>query len=206
MTGHGCPECGAQRGVDGRPGCSCAGRAAETPHAERSAEAAAAEDFDPLRIRPYVVLPNASAELDDEATAPPETAAERTMRLGAVVPATDSAAGSAAAPVADSAADPAAGSAAAPVAGSTADQAPGGAGPAGAAPPRAPRRRGRLAALAVGAAATAAIATAAFAGTLFADDATPKQALPDASDTGLPYSGAAPASGKSPSATAVLSD
>ncbi|MFD9635038.1 peptidoglycan-binding protein, partial [Streptomyces violascens] len=53
MTGHGCPECGAERGVNGRPGCACAERAAETLHAERVAEAAAAEDFDPLRIRPY---------------------------------------------------------------------------------------------------------------------------------------------------------
>ncbi len=40
MTGHVCPECGAER-----PGCACA-----------QAEPAAAEDFDPLRIRPYVTL------------------------------------------------------------------------------------------------------------------------------------------------------
>ncbi|MFH8710277.1 peptidoglycan-binding protein [Streptomyces zaomyceticus] len=40
MTGHACPECGVQR-----PGCACA-----------QAEIAAAEDFDPLRIRPYVTL------------------------------------------------------------------------------------------------------------------------------------------------------
>ncbi|MCX4980644.1 peptidoglycan-binding protein [Streptomyces sp. NBC_00572] len=40
MTGHVCPECGVQR-----PGCACA-----------QAELAAAEDFDPLRIRPYVTL------------------------------------------------------------------------------------------------------------------------------------------------------
>ncbi|MEU3607234.1 peptidoglycan-binding protein [Streptomyces sp. NPDC035033] len=45
MNGHACPECGGQR-----PGCACA-RAAE-----RAAETAAAEDFDPLRIRPYVTL------------------------------------------------------------------------------------------------------------------------------------------------------
>ena len=65
MTGQDCPACGAkrgergERGEDGRPGCACAERAARIPHAERSAEAAAAEDFDPLRIRPYVTLPNA---------------------------------------------------------------------------------------------------------------------------------------------------
>ncbi|MFD3945667.1 peptidoglycan-binding protein [Streptomyces sp. NPDC058579] len=40
MTGHVCPECGGQR-----PGCAC-----------YQAEVAAAEDFDPLRIRPYVTL------------------------------------------------------------------------------------------------------------------------------------------------------
>lgn len=45
MTGHVCPECGVHR-----PGCACA-RAAE-----KVAEVAAAEDFDPLRIRPYVTL------------------------------------------------------------------------------------------------------------------------------------------------------
>ncbi|MFI1973681.1 peptidoglycan-binding protein [Streptomyces wedmorensis] len=40
MTGHVCPECGVHR-----PGCACA-----------QAAIAAAEDFDPLRIRPYVTL------------------------------------------------------------------------------------------------------------------------------------------------------
>lgn len=86
MTRQGCPACGAERGVDGRPGCVCAERAAGTLHAERSAEAAASEDFDPLRIRPYVLLPNASAEPEEGARAVPEAPAERTMRLGAVVP------------------------------------------------------------------------------------------------------------------------
>ncbi|MCC5034783.1 peptidoglycan-binding protein [Streptomyces sp. WAC 00631] len=45
MTAYVCPDCGAARQRDGRPGCACAARAA-----------AAAEDFDPLRIRPYVEL------------------------------------------------------------------------------------------------------------------------------------------------------
>ncbi|MEU7386181.1 peptidoglycan-binding domain-containing protein [Streptomyces tanashiensis] len=45
MTGHACPECGVHR-----PGCAC------TRAAEKAAETAAAEDFDPLRIRPYVTL------------------------------------------------------------------------------------------------------------------------------------------------------
>ncbi|WP_411073583.1 peptidoglycan-binding protein [Streptomyces sp. cmx-4-7] len=43
MTGRVCPECGVHR-----PGCACA-----------RAELAAAEDFDPLRIRPYVTLGSA---------------------------------------------------------------------------------------------------------------------------------------------------
>ncbi|WP_200424203.1 peptidoglycan-binding protein [Streptomyces sp. NE5-10] len=57
MTGHACPDCGGRR-----PGCACA-RAAD-----RSAELAAAEDFDPLRIRPYVTL-----DAHDEAGDPPTT-------------------------------------------------------------------------------------------------------------------------------------
>ncbi len=75
MTGHACPECG-RRTTAGEPGtehrvlpCRCG---AETDadatrlmgdelRAARSAEMAAAEDFDPLRIRPYVTLGEASA-------------------------------------------------------------------------------------------------------------------------------------------------
>ncbi|KOU41509.1 hypothetical protein ADK54_20710 [Streptomyces sp. WM6378] len=161
MTGHGCPECGAERGVDGRPGCACAERAAETLHAERAAEAAAAEDFDPLRIRPYVMLPNSA----DGPPHAPEAVSEQTMRLGAV-PAEE-------APAAD-------------------PEPPG--------PAQAPRKRRRLAALAIGAAAAVVIGTAAFASTLFAGDATPKQALPDVADSGVPYSGTDSASAEAPSA------
>ncbi|MEU2544603.1 peptidoglycan-binding domain-containing protein [Streptomyces roseolus] len=62
MTGHACPDCGGRR-----PGCACA----------RTAEAAAAEDFDPLRIRPYVTLDAP----DDEAGDPP-TAQLTAVRLG----------------------------------------------------------------------------------------------------------------------------
>jgi hypothetical protein len=51
-----CPECGALRAPDNTPSCSCAQRAAEALRDTRTAEAAAAEDFDPLRIRPYVEL------------------------------------------------------------------------------------------------------------------------------------------------------
>lgn len=85
MTGHICPECGTDNRPGTGPGCACTARPAhggaaftqQAPgphhlsdeeraaeqqriakqhHAERSADIAAAEDFDPLRIRPYVTL------------------------------------------------------------------------------------------------------------------------------------------------------
>ncbi|MGW0859526.1 hypothetical protein ACWD3D_30625, partial [Streptomyces sp. NPDC002690] len=75
MTGQTCPNCGGLR--DSRPpvpgpgatpacGCAAAGTGAAPQPAEtttgkagKADETAAAEDFDPLRIRPYVTLPNA---------------------------------------------------------------------------------------------------------------------------------------------------
>ncbi|MFD7117413.1 peptidoglycan-binding protein [Streptomyces sp. NPDC056652] len=55
MTGQLCPGCGTPRAAEDRPGCDCGGaKAAAGNAAERAAEIAAAEDFDPLRIRPYV--------------------------------------------------------------------------------------------------------------------------------------------------------
>ncbi len=86
-TGHPCPECGAPRGVDNTPSCGCGPRVAEALRDARTAEAAAAEDFDPLRIRPYVELegeagPPAAAAA---ATAAGE-AAETTMPLRPVPP------------------------------------------------------------------------------------------------------------------------
>ncbi|WP_256925347.1 peptidoglycan-binding protein [Streptomyces sp. Amel2xC10] len=51
-----CPECGALRAADNTPSCACARRASEALRDTRTAEAAAAEDFDPLRIRPYVEI------------------------------------------------------------------------------------------------------------------------------------------------------
>ncbi|MFJ2769840.1 peptidoglycan-binding protein [Streptomyces sp. NPDC087300] len=56
-SGQRCPECGATRELGSTPECGCTRRAAEQARRTRSAEAAAAEDFDPLRIRPYVSLP-----------------------------------------------------------------------------------------------------------------------------------------------------
>ncbi|MFD9107118.1 peptidoglycan-binding protein [Streptomyces bottropensis] len=55
-TSHICPECSIPRASDGTPSCACGRRASEALLETRTAEAAAAEDFDPLRIRPYVEL------------------------------------------------------------------------------------------------------------------------------------------------------
>ncbi|MEU9155631.1 peptidoglycan-binding domain-containing protein [Streptomyces sp. NPDC048417] len=57
--GHLCPECGAPRGRDNTPSCDCTRRASDALRDARTAEQAAAEDFDPLRIRPYVDLSGA---------------------------------------------------------------------------------------------------------------------------------------------------
>jgi len=87
--GHICPECGTPRAADGSPSCACTQRASDALRDARTAEAAAAEDFDPLRIRPYVELENTLAP---EGTAPPEgetqrlPAIEETMPLRAVTP------------------------------------------------------------------------------------------------------------------------
>ncbi|MFD9429765.1 peptidoglycan-binding protein [Streptomyces sp. NPDC060002] len=51
-----CPECGVLRALDNTPSCACARRASDAQRDTRTTEAAAAEDFDPLRIRPYVEL------------------------------------------------------------------------------------------------------------------------------------------------------
>ncbi|MFI2435593.1 peptidoglycan-binding protein [Streptomyces sp. NPDC018693] len=71
--GHPCPECGALRALDNTPMCRCAERASDALRDTRTAEAAAAEDFDPLRIRPYVELGG-----------PPAAPGEETMPLRAV--------------------------------------------------------------------------------------------------------------------------
>ncbi|WP_079141932.1 peptidoglycan-binding protein [Streptomyces sp. LUP30] len=51
-----CPLCGAPRAADGAPACVCARLASDAHRSDRTAQAAAAEDFDPVRIRPFVVL------------------------------------------------------------------------------------------------------------------------------------------------------
>ncbi|XUL87822.1 peptidoglycan-binding domain-containing protein [Streptomyces galilaeus] len=92
--GHICPQCGAPRATDGSPSCTCTQRASDALRDARTAEAAAAEDFDPLRIRPYVELDaNAHEQTPPQTPAPPEgetqqlPAVEQTMPLRAVPPA-----------------------------------------------------------------------------------------------------------------------
>ncbi|GGS74078.1 peptidoglycan-binding domain-containing protein [Streptomyces griseoviridis] len=58
-AGPACPECGAPREADHTPSCACGPKAADALQEARTAQAAAAEDFDPLRIRPYVALEEA---------------------------------------------------------------------------------------------------------------------------------------------------
>ncbi|WP_257585681.1 MULTISPECIES: peptidoglycan-binding domain-containing protein [unclassified Streptomyces] len=75
-----CPECGGPRSAAGVPSCDCAERAAEALRETREAEAAAAEDFDLLRIRPYVEVgpdaPDAARPVPPvEAALPPRPAA-----------------------------------------------------------------------------------------------------------------------------------
>ncbi|MFJ8113565.1 peptidoglycan-binding protein [Streptomyces sp. NPDC096132] len=64
-TGLVCPECGTPRAADGSPACSCARRAADVHLETRAAEAAAAEDFDPLRIRPFAEPSVAPEDAED---------------------------------------------------------------------------------------------------------------------------------------------
>ncbi|MER6617612.1 peptidoglycan-binding protein [Streptomyces xantholiticus] len=75
MTGSRCPECARPRNRDGSaaPGCNCAERVGAALRAERDADIAAAENFDPLRIRPYVTLGSlqgAAEASGDPATGP----------------------------------------------------------------------------------------------------------------------------------------
>ncbi|KRC95844.1 MULTISPECIES: peptidoglycan-binding domain-containing protein [unclassified Streptomyces] len=60
-----CPLCGAPRAADGAPACVCARLASDAHRSARTAEAAAAEDFDPVRIRPFVVFDEGREPQDD---------------------------------------------------------------------------------------------------------------------------------------------
>ncbi|MFD7427328.1 peptidoglycan-binding domain-containing protein [Streptomyces sp. NPDC059818] len=215
MAGHICPECGTDGRPGAGPGCGCAARhgagrrepaghqhvtedqraaeqqrIVEEHHAGRSAEFAAAEDFDPLRIRPYVTLGGG------------ETAVGGDGPTGEV---TDGHAGDAATtmPLFLDPAGPAPLPAAAgpdarddqpvvPVLMTGPD-------------PVQPRRRGPFAALAVGAAVIAVVGTAAFVGGLFNGDGdgdtTLDPVLPSAV-TSLPEESAAPSASTTASASA----
>ncbi|KES04802.1 hypothetical protein BU52_23515 [Streptomyces toyocaensis] len=95
-NGHPCPECGAPRNSDSTPSCVCTLRASDALRDARTAEAAAAEDFDPLRIRPYVELdggtarstPDGPGQATDASGPPPDDSGvpDRTMPLRAVPP------------------------------------------------------------------------------------------------------------------------
>ncbi|MGW4228909.1 peptidoglycan-binding domain-containing protein [Streptomyces sp. NPDC004980] len=201
MTGHICPECGGGRGA--RPGagadpgstghiCACGGRTGPLPgedhRAARSAEMAAAEDFDPLRIRPYVTLSS------DDAQEPAAPAAATTMPLFLGGAAGGGTSGDPAGPLPG--ADPADESRRRTAA------AYAGGGPE----PVQPRRRRPFAVLAVGAAVVAVVGTAAFAGGLFDKDDTREEALPEIT-TSVPDSSDEPAASvsASPSASASAS-
>ena len=90
-----CPQCGALRAPDNTPSCACARRASDALRDTRTAEAAAAEDFDPLRIRPYVELDGPMGEVDSAMTMPlravpaDETVRLRRVRAGSVPSTTD---------------------------------------------------------------------------------------------------------------------
>lgn len=86
--GRTCPECGTPRGPDGTPSCDCTERASEALREARTAEAAAAEDFDPLRIRPYVEVAEVrpappAAGVPSDAETRPVPAVEATLPLRA---------------------------------------------------------------------------------------------------------------------------
>lgn len=73
------------RGADNTPSCSCTQRASDALRDVRTAEAAAAEDFDPLRIRPYVELETEAVTAAPPAE-PPVPAVEATMPLRPLSP------------------------------------------------------------------------------------------------------------------------
>ncbi|MEH0576350.1 peptidoglycan-binding protein [Streptomyces sp. B21-108] len=70
-----CPLCGAPRSADGTPGCACARLASDAHRTARTTEAAAAEDFDPVRIRPFVMLGDDDQDPQQDGPGPETTAA-----------------------------------------------------------------------------------------------------------------------------------
>ncbi|MET9908393.1 peptidoglycan-binding domain-containing protein [Streptomyces sp. NPDC006476] len=72
-TPHVCPLCGAPRAADGTPSCACGRRVSDAHRHSRTAAAAAAEDFDPVRIRPFVELEDEDGSSDPDDSATPDT-------------------------------------------------------------------------------------------------------------------------------------
>ncbi|MFI7297927.1 peptidoglycan-binding protein [Streptomyces sp. NPDC050121] len=70
-----CPLCGAPRAADGTPGCACARLASDAHRTARTTEAAVAEDFDPVRIRPFVMLGDDDQDPQHNDAGPETTAA-----------------------------------------------------------------------------------------------------------------------------------
>lgn len=64
-----CPQCDTPRATDGTPACSCGRLASEAHRDIRTAQAEAAEDFDPVRIRPFVKVGD-DTEPGDSSVAP----------------------------------------------------------------------------------------------------------------------------------------
>ncbi|MDV9170803.1 peptidoglycan-binding domain-containing protein [Streptomyces sp. W16] len=204
--GHICPQCGAPRAADGSPSCACTQRASDALRDARTAEAAAAEDFDPLRIRPYVEL-NGNAQDQTPAQAPPapegETqrlpAVEETMRLHAIPPSDPRSD-----PPSDPFADPFAGTFTDTDAYTAADT-----GTDAGTDSDPPRRRRRTVLLAAAGAVVAVVAAAGFASGMFSyetpsrDEAAPKDvraSVPTASKSTAP---ATPSTSASTSAQAT---
>ncbi len=224
MTGHACPQCGrrtaGEPGTEHRVPCRCGAGAGSAPltedeqRAARTAEIAAAEDFDPLRIRPYVTL-------TDQAGSPSGTtdgtqpgtwaggvsgaerhgsgapgAAATTMPLFLGGDGSDAGTGT------GTGADPGAGAStyAAPAGGGDRRRTAA-ASPAFTPDPVQPRRRRPFGALAAGVAVAAVVGTAAFAGGLFGGDESGDEALPEAT-TSVPNTEGEPAASVAPSASA----
>ncbi|MFD1659965.1 peptidoglycan-binding protein [Streptomyces caeni] len=95
-NGRTCPECAAPRRPDGTPSCACTRRASDALRDARTADAATAEDFDPLRIRPYVELEVTAAET--QAPVETEVATTRTRAPASSEPAARESPGGAAEP------------------------------------------------------------------------------------------------------------
>ncbi|WP_097866494.1 peptidoglycan-binding domain-containing protein [Streptomyces sp. rh34] len=211
MTGHACPECGrrtaGEPGTEHRAPCRCGAGALsaqlseDEQRAARTAEIAAAEDFDPLRIRPYVTLtdPAGAAGGGDEggdrfgeprpgSGAWEGAAATMPLFLGGGGP--DAGVGDRGTPGGAPYAVP-----------DESRRRTAGANTAAAPDPVRPRRRRPFGALAVGAAVAAVVGTAAFAGGLFGGDDSKDEALPEAT-TSVPDTEDEPAASVAPSPSA----